>query len=103
MDDIGIATNVRPPSTIMSQHTRRFRVSREHDLFYKLEKCLFHSPTMDYLGVVLEEGVTRMDPSNLTAFTTGHALHTQVLTRSFGLWQFFTAPLYHVSLTSVYR
>jgi len=37
------------------------RVAKEHDLYFKPEKCLFHAPSMDYLGVILEKGVTRMD------------------------------------------
>ncbi len=37
-------------------------MAKEHDLYFKLEKCLFHAPSMDYLGVILEKGVTCMDP-----------------------------------------
>jgi len=33
-------------------------VVKEHDLFFKPEKCTFHAPSMDYLGVILEKGVT---------------------------------------------
>ncbi len=36
-------------------------VTNEHDLYFKPEKCLFHAPSMDYLGVILEKGVTCMD------------------------------------------
>jgi hypothetical protein len=32
------------------------------DLYFKPEKCTFHAPRMDYLGVILEKGITRMDP-----------------------------------------
>jgi len=37
-------------------------VAQLHDLYFKPEKCLFHSSSMDYLGVILEKGVTQMDP-----------------------------------------
>jgi len=37
-------------------------VAKEHSLFFKLEKCSFHSLSIDYLGVILEKRVTRMDP-----------------------------------------
>src|SRR6266702_3468317 len=61
MDDIGIATR-----TNMEDHIAAVRdvlqVAEQHDLFFKPEKCLFHVPSMDYLGVILEKGVTRMDP-----------------------------------------
>ena len=63
MDDIGIATKI---GTDLQAHIEAvkdvLRVSAEHDLYYKLEKCTFHAPRMDYLGVILEKGVTRMDP-----------------------------------------
>src|SRR6202012_2309113 len=38
------------------------KVAEEHDLYFKPEKCVFHAPSIDYLGVILEGGVTRMDP-----------------------------------------
>ncbi len=61
MDDIGIATH-----TNMDGHIAAVRdvlmVALEHDLYFKLEKCTFHVPSMDYLGVILEKGVTHMDP-----------------------------------------
>ncbi len=61
MDDIGIAT-----CTDMTGHIAAVRdvlqVTLDHDLYFKPEKCTFHAPSMDYLGVILEKGVTRMDP-----------------------------------------
>ncbi len=61
MDDISIAT-----CTTMADHIMAVRdvlqVAHTHDLYFKPEKCLFHAPSMDYLGVILEKGVTRMDP-----------------------------------------
>ena len=62
MDDIGIAT-CKPD---LKAHTMAVSVvltlAEEHNLYFKPEKCLFHAPAMDYLGVILEKGVTRMDP-----------------------------------------
>jgi len=61
MDDIGIATR-----TTLTDHIVAvcdvLQVAQLHDLYFKPEKCLFHVPSMDYLGVILEKGVTRMDP-----------------------------------------
>jgi hypothetical protein len=37
-------------------------VAREHDLYFKPEKCTFHAPSIDYLGVIIEKGMTCMDP-----------------------------------------
>jgi len=42
------------------------QVVQTHDLYFKPEKCMFHAPSMDYLGVILEKGVTRMDPVKVT-------------------------------------
>ena len=69
MDDIGIAT-----CTNLADHIAAVRdvlhVALEHDLYFKPEKCLFHVPSMDYLGVILEKGVTRMDPVKIAGINT---------------------------------
>jgi hypothetical protein len=61
MDDIAIAT-----STNLDDHIKAvsavFEVAERLDLYFKPEKCTFHAPRMDYLGVILEKGITRMDP-----------------------------------------
>jgi hypothetical protein len=61
MDDIAIAT-----STNLEDHIKAvsavFEVAERLDLYFKPEKCTFHAPRMDYLGVILEKGITRMDP-----------------------------------------
>jgi len=57
MDDIGIATR-----TNLADHQRAIhdvlQVAQLHNLYFKPEKCLFHASSMDYLGVILEKGVT---------------------------------------------
>ncbi len=64
MDNIGIAT-----CTNLADHQHAvhniLRIAQLHDLYFKPEKCLFHSPSMDYLGVILEKGVTCMDPAKI--------------------------------------
>ncbi len=69
MDDIGIATR-----TNMANHQRAvhdvLKIAQLHDLYFKPEKCLFHSSSMDYLGVILEKGVTRMDPAKIAGVNT---------------------------------
>jgi len=61
MDDIGIAMH-----TNLADHKAAvqdiLQVAQTHDLYFKPEKCLFHVPFMDYLGVILEKGVICMDP-----------------------------------------
>ncbi len=60
MDDIGIATQ-----TNLQDHIAAVKdvlcMAKEHDLYFKPEKCMFHKLAMDYLGVILEKGVTHMD------------------------------------------
>jgi len=46
------------------------QVALEHNLYFKPEKCLFHAPSMDYLGVILEKGVTCMDPVKIVGIDT---------------------------------
>ena len=61
MDDIAIAT-----STTQQDHEAAvkdvLRVAQEHDLYFKPEKCTFHASRIDYLGVIIEKGMTSMDP-----------------------------------------
>ena len=67
MDDIAIATKVAgPPDEVRAAHVAAvsdiLQVASDNDLYFKPEKCIFHASSIDYLGVILEEGVTRMDP-----------------------------------------
>jgi hypothetical protein len=61
MDNIAIAT-----STNLEDHIKAvsavFEVAERLDLYFKPEKCTFHAPCMDYLGVILEKGIMHMDP-----------------------------------------
>ncbi len=69
MDNISITTR-----TNMKGHIATIQdvlhVAKEHDLYFKPKKCLFHVPSMDYLGVILEKGVTRMDPVKIAGVDT---------------------------------
>jgi hypothetical protein len=61
MDDIAIAT-----TGTMQDHIDAvrdvLRVAEQHDLYFKLSKCTFHASSIDYLGVIIEKGMTHMDP-----------------------------------------
>ena len=65
IDDIGIATRTSLPDHMAAVHDI-LSVTQTHDLFFSLEKCLFHTPEMDHLGVILGRGVTRMDPVKIS-------------------------------------
>ncbi len=69
MDDIGIATRTTLDDHCHAVHDV-LKVAQLHDLYFKPEKCLFHSSSMDYLGVILEKGVTRMDPAKIAGVDT---------------------------------
>ena len=42
------------------------QVLQDYNLFLKPEKCVWESPRVDYLGLILEKGVTHMDPAKVT-------------------------------------
>ena len=67
MDEIAIATKVTgAPEMVRAAHVATvsniLAVAHNNDLYFKLEKCIFYAPSIDYLGVILDGGVTRMDP-----------------------------------------
>jgi hypothetical protein len=61
MDDIAIAT-----TGTLQDHIDAVRdvlhITQEHDLYFKPSKCTFHASRIDYLGVIIEKGMTCMDP-----------------------------------------
>ncbi len=65
MDDILIAT-----STSLSNHTEAVHAVLdllcEHDLYLKPENCVWEATSIDYLGVILEKGMTCMDPTKIS-------------------------------------
>jgi hypothetical protein len=61
MDDIAIATSGTRQDHIDAVRDV-LRVAEQHDLYFKLSKCTFHASSIDYLGVIIEKGMTRMDP-----------------------------------------
>jgi hypothetical protein len=61
MDDIAIATTGTLQDHIDAVRDV-LRVAEQHDLYFKLSKCTFHTSSIDYLGVIIEKGMMRMDP-----------------------------------------
>jgi hypothetical protein len=61
MDNIAIATSTNLEDHIQAG-TAVFKVAKRLNLYFKPEKCTFHAPHMDYLGVLLEKGIMHMDP-----------------------------------------
>jgi hypothetical protein len=61
MDDIAITTTGTLQDHIDAVRDV-LRVAEQNDLYFKLSKCTFHASSIDYLGVIIEKGMTRMDP-----------------------------------------
>jgi len=72
MDDMAIHTAKLPDETD-EQHLQRHRklVKRilaklqEHNLFLKPEKCTFEQPTIEFLGVNIDQGTVQMDDTKI--------------------------------------
>ena len=47
-----------------------------NDLYLKPEKCVWEQPSIDYLGLILEEGITCMDPTKVAGITNWPTLRT---------------------------
>ena len=65
MDDIIIGTSSTMKAHISAVHDV-LDLLKEHDLYLKPAKCKFHTNSIDYLGVILERGVTCMDPIKIS-------------------------------------
>ena len=67
MDDVLVASKDKKKH---QQATHKLLdILEANDLFLKPEKCVWEQPRVDYLGLILEGGITRMDPafnSNVT-------------------------------------
>ena len=61
MDDIAIATKELSLSLHEAAVSDVLQVAKDNSLFFKLSKSVFHALVIDYLGVILEKGKTRMD------------------------------------------
>ena len=100
MDDILIASK---GATIIHDHCAAvcdvLQVLQDYNLFLKPEKCVWESLNMDYLGLILEKGVTRMDPAKVTGVKTWPTPTTVKQVRSFlGFLQFL--PCLHTRILS---
>jgi len=89
MDDISIATQTDMKGHIAAVQDV-LQIALDHDLYFKPEKCTFHAPSMDYLGVILEKGVTRMDPVKIAGIDTWPVPKTVTkVQRAVGFFNFY--------------
>jgi hypothetical protein len=70
-----------------------FNILVANDLYIKPEKCMFEQEEMEYLGVIVRKGKTRMDPKKLLAVANYPTLTTVTDIRAFlgltGYYQYF--------------
>ena len=66
MDDIAIATKDLSLPLHEAVVSDVLQVAKDNSLFVKLSKSIFHALAIDYLGVILEKGRTRMDPAKVS-------------------------------------
>ena len=64
MDDILIATNDNEELHEQIMH-EVLELLEEEDFHLKLNKCLFHKQSIDYLGIHIEGGKVRIDPTKM--------------------------------------
>ena len=87
MDNIAIATKDLSLSLHEAAVSDVLEVAKENSLFFKLSKGVFHALAIDYLGVILEKGKTRMDPEKVSGVcdwptpkcVKGHSLFSWIL------------------------
>ncbi len=72
MDDLAIHTKRHPGETEeehQCQHKEYIHlildILEEHDLYLKPEKCAFEQEKIDYLGVIIGQGMLKMDPKKI--------------------------------------
>ena len=71
MDDLGI--HMKDNLELHHQQTCRVLSHlREHGLSLKISKYSFNTPTMEYLGMIIGQGLIRMDPAKLLAIRDWH-------------------------------
>jgi hypothetical protein len=82
MDNILIATTAKLQDHREAVHAILDRLE-ELDLYLKPEKCMWKSPRVDYLGLILEKGVTHMDPAKVAGVVSWPIPTTVKQVRSF--------------------
>ena len=68
MDDVLVASWNRKKHRQATHEL--LEILEANDLFLRPEKCMWEQPRINYLGLILEEGVTRMDPAKVAGIAT---------------------------------
>ena len=96
MDDVLVASRNKKKH---QQATHELlEILAANDLFLKPEKCVWEQQRVDYLGLILEEGVTCMDPAKIAGIATWPMPTSVKQVRSFlGFCNFYRPFIYQFS------
>ena len=96
MDDVLVASqNKKKHQQAMHE---LLEILAANDLFLKPEKCMWEQPRVNYLGLILEEGVMRMDPAKIAGIANWPTPTTVKQVRSFlGFCNFYRPFIYQFS------
>ena len=75
MDDI-LITSAKTLDGHRSVVTDVLQLLKDHNLYLKPEKCVWEAPWVDYLGLILEKGVTCLDPTKIEGIKSWPTLTT---------------------------
>ena len=96
MDDVLVAS--RDKKKHQQATHELLDILEANDLFLKPEKCVWEQPRVDYLGLILEEGVTCMDPAKIAGIATWPTPTSVKRVRSFlGFCNFYQPFIYQFS------
>ena len=96
MDDVLIASKDKKKHQKATH--KLLDILEANNLFLKPEKCVWEQPHVDYLGLILEEGVTCMDPAKVAGITSWPTPTTVKQVRSFlGFCNFYRLFIYQFS------
>ena len=76
-------TNIHVMSSHISKNTDFLSHLQEHRLSLKISKCSFDTPTMEYLGMIIRQGLVCMDPTKLSVIKDWHPPSSVKGVRSF--------------------
>jgi len=69
MDDILVFTETNERTQLLFAEV--LKILRDNNLFLKPEKCVYHQPEVEYLGLIIGNKQARMDPTKVSLFVIG--------------------------------
>ena len=96
MDDVLVASKNKEKHQQVTHEL--LDILEANDLFLKPEKCVWEQPRVDYLGLILEGGITRMEPAKVAGIATWPTPTSVKQVQSFlGFCNFYRPFIYQFS------